>query len=154
MAFLSRGREKACRQKPERKKESRPPEKKEKTENRQPKGGMGQPDKQREALGALGVQSVTSHPGPGSSEAHPAGRMIGIGLRAREPYRPGGARSQGHNTGLRGIVPCTGFPLNCRTHPLLGAASNTRKNTLQGLAPRTRFPLNCRTRPLLAVLIF
>ena len=37
------------------------------------------------ALGALGVQSVTSHPGPGSSEAHPAGRMIGIGLRAREP---------------------------------------------------------------------
>ena len=35
------------------------------------------------ALGALGVQSVASHPGPGSSEAHPAGRMIGIGLRAR-----------------------------------------------------------------------
>ena len=39
----------------------------------------------RGALGALGVQSVASHPGPGSSEAHPAGRMIGIGLRAREP---------------------------------------------------------------------
>ena len=38
-----------------------------------------------EALGALGVQSSTAHPGPGSSEAHPAGRMIGIGLRAREP---------------------------------------------------------------------
>ena len=38
-----------------------------------------------QALGALGVQSLTSHPGPGSSEAHPAGRMIGIGLRAREP---------------------------------------------------------------------
>ena len=37
------------------------------------------------ALGALGVQSSASHPGPGSSEAHPAGRMIGIGLRAREP---------------------------------------------------------------------
>ena len=37
------------------------------------------------ALGALGVQSLTAHPGPGSSEAHPAGRMIGIGLRAREP---------------------------------------------------------------------
>ena len=36
----------------------------------------------------------------------------------------GGARSQGHNTGLRGLVPCTGFPLNCRTPPLLGA-SNT-----------------------------
>ena len=36
-------------------------------------------------LGALGVQSLTAHPGPGSSEAHPAGRMIGIGLRAREP---------------------------------------------------------------------
>ena len=35
------------------------------------------------ALGALGVQSLASHPGPGSSEAHPAGRMIGIGLRAR-----------------------------------------------------------------------
>ena len=27
----------------------------------------------------------------------------------------GGARSQGHNTGLRGLAPCTGFPLNCRT---------------------------------------
>ena len=38
-----------------------------------------------EKLGALGVQSSTAHPGPGSSEAHPAGRMIGIGLRAREP---------------------------------------------------------------------
>ena len=37
------------------------------------------------ALGALGVQSSASHPGPGSYEAHPAGRMIGIGLRAREP---------------------------------------------------------------------
>ena len=36
-------------------------------------------------FGALGVQSATAHPGPGSSEAHPAGRMIGIGLRAREP---------------------------------------------------------------------
>ena len=36
-------------------------------------------------FGALGVQSSTAHPGPGSSEAHPAGRMIGIGLRAREP---------------------------------------------------------------------
>jgi len=36
-------------------------------------------------LGALGVQSLTAHPGPVSSEAHPAGRMIGIGLRAREP---------------------------------------------------------------------
>ena len=33
----------------------------------------------------LMTQSLTSHPGPGSSEAHPAGRMIGIGLRAREP---------------------------------------------------------------------
>ena len=37
------------------------------------------------SLGALGVQLSASHPGPGSSEAHPAGRMIGIGLRAREP---------------------------------------------------------------------
>ena len=39
----------------------------------------------KNALGALGVQSLTAHPGPGSSEAHPAGRMIGIGLRAGEP---------------------------------------------------------------------
>ena len=61
--------------------------------------------------------------------------------------RGGGARSQGHNTGLRGLalrsgfplaaerplyselglrglVPCTGFPLNCRTHPLLGASGH------------------------------
>ena len=36
-------------------------------------------------LGALGVRLLTAHAGPGSSEAHPAGRMIGIGLRAREP---------------------------------------------------------------------
>ena len=36
-------------------------------------------------LGALGVRLSTAHAGPGSSEAHPAGRMIGIGLRAREP---------------------------------------------------------------------
>ena len=36
------------------------------------------------SLGALGVQLAASHPGPGSSEAHPAGRMIGIGLRARD----------------------------------------------------------------------
>ena len=43
----------------------------------------------RAVLGALGVQSSTSHPGPGSSEAHPAGRMIGIGLRAREPLGAG-----------------------------------------------------------------
>ena len=38
------------------------------------------------SLGALGVhQSLTSHPGPGSSEAHPAPDDCGIGLRAREP---------------------------------------------------------------------
>ena len=41
----------------------------------------------------------------------------------------GGARSQGKgrkiNTGLRGLVPCTGFPLNCRTPPLLGANGHT-----------------------------
>ena len=40
----------------------------------------------------------------------------------------GGARSQGKgrkvNTGLRGLVPCTGFPLNCRTPPLLGASGH------------------------------
>ena len=35
---------------------------------------------------AVRVQSAASHPGPGSEEAHPAGQMIGIGLRAREPY--------------------------------------------------------------------
>jgi len=39
----------------------------------------------RSKLGALGVRLLTAHAGPGSSEAHPAGRMIGIGLRAREP---------------------------------------------------------------------
>ena len=32
----------------------------------------------RAALGALGVRLLTAHAGPGSSEAHPAGRMIGI----------------------------------------------------------------------------
>ena len=48
-----------------------------------------------------------------------AGRSAsGYGL---ESPSPGGAQSQGHNTGLRGLAPRTGFPLNCRTHPLLGA---------------------------------
>ena len=37
------------------------------------------------ALGALGVQVFAARPGLGSSEAHPVGRTIGIGLRAREP---------------------------------------------------------------------
>ena len=50
----------------------------------------------------------------------------GYGL---ESPSPGGARSQGKgrkvNTGLRGLVPCTGFPLNCRTPPLLGANEHT-----------------------------
>jgi len=35
------------------------------------------PDIPPRLFGALGVQLVASHPGPGSSEAHPAGRMIG-----------------------------------------------------------------------------
>ena len=47
----------------------------------------------------------------------------GYGL---ESPSPGGARSQGKglkvNTGLRGLAPCTGFPLNFRTPPLLGAS--------------------------------
>ena len=47
----------------------------------------------------------------------------------QESPSPGGARSQGKgrkvNTGLRGLVPCTGFPLNCRTPPLLGANGHT-----------------------------
>ena len=41
----------------------------------------------------------------------------------------GGARSQGKgrkvNTGLRGLAPRTGCPLNCRTRPLLGANRHT-----------------------------
>ena len=52
--------------------------------------------------------------------------MSGCG---QESPSPGGARSQGKgrkvNTGLRGLVPCTGFPLNCRTPPLLGANGHT-----------------------------
>ena len=97
-----------------------------------------------------------------------AGRSVsGYGL---ESPSPGGARSQGHNTGLRGLAPCTGFPLNCRTPPLYSELKNTLrgivprsgfplaaertlyselKNTLRGLVPCTRFPLNCRTPPLL-----
>ena len=69
-----------------------------------------------------------------------AGRS-GSGYGQESPS-PGGARSQGHNTGLRGIVPRSGFPL---------AAERTLyselKNTLRGLAPRTRFPLNCKDAP-------
>ena len=44
--------------------------------------------------------------------------MIGIGLRAREPYLAQGVRGRRAITRLRGMVPCTGLPLNCRTHPL------------------------------------
>ena len=59
----------------------------------------------------------------------------------------GGARSQGKgrkvNTGLRGLAPCTGFPLNFRTPPLLGAifflfllgASDTRIRTCYEYTP-------------------
>ena len=56
----------------------------------------------------------------------------------------GGARSQGHNTGLRGLVLRFGFPLAAE-RPLYSEL----KNTLRGLVPCTRFPLNCRTPPLL-----
>ena len=37
----------------------------------------------------------------------------------------GGERAVIVNTGLRGLVPCTGSPLNCRTPPLLGANGHT-----------------------------
>ena len=52
-----------------------------------------------------------------------AGRSVsGYGL---ESPSPGGAQSQGHNTGLRGLAPCTGFPLNCRTPPLYSELVDT-----------------------------
>ena len=60
----------------------------------------------------------------------------------------GGARSQGHNTGLRGLAPCTGFPLNCRTPPLYSEL----KNTLRGIVPRSGFPLAAE-RPLYSELV-
>ena len=42
--------------------------------------------KEAEHFGALGVQSVASHPGPGSYEAHPAGRMLsGTGYEQESP---------------------------------------------------------------------
>ena len=75
-----------------------------------------------------------------------AGRSAsGYGL---ESPSPGGARSQGHNTGLRGLAPCTGFPLNCRTPPLYSEL----KNTLRGIVPRSGFPLAAE-RPLYSELV-
>ena len=69
-----------------------------------------------------------------------AGRSAsGYGL---ESPSPGGARSQGHNTGLRGLVLRFGFPLAAE-RPLYSEL----KNTLRGLDPRTRFPLNCKACP-------
>ena len=71
----------------------------------------------------------------------------GYGL---ESPSPGGARSQGKglkvNTGLRGLAPRTGFPLNCRTPPLLGAnerlpetlvKANTGPLKSAGLGPKS-----------------
>ena len=56
---------------------------------------------------------------------------IGIGLWAKRALTPSvGARSQGHNTGLRGLAPRTRFPLNCRTRPLLGANRHNTVTTL------------------------
>ena len=40
----------------------------------------------------VGVQSATSHPGLGSYEAHPAGRMLGDGLPGQERPDPWGVR--------------------------------------------------------------
>merc|ERR1712185_375671 len=42
-------------------------------------------------------------------------RALALGVRVRR------ARAVKANTGLRGLAPRTGFPLNCRTPPLLGA---------------------------------
>ena len=62
----------------------------------------------------------------------------------QESPSPGGARSQGHNTGLRGLAPRTRFPLNCRTLPLLGAKEySPRVGSALWVAP------SCGTPPLL-----
>ena len=65
----------------------------------------------------------------------------GYGL---ESPSPGGARSQGKgrkvNTGLRGLAPCTGFPLNFRTPPLLGASRHTTLYTTH--VPRSSLSLS------------
>ena len=61
----------------------------------------------QQALGALGVQLVTSHPAPRaagelSAPSGPDDWHRVTGKRALTPR--GGARSQGHNTGLRGLA--------------------------------------------------
>ena len=64
----------------------------------------------------------------------------------QESPSPGGAHSQGKgrkiNTGLRGLDPRTGFPLNCRTPPLLGASGHYTVHHAQThrhlLSPRSR----------------
>ena len=81
------------------------------------------------------VISLTSSQGRGAVRSAPSGpddrdRVASTGCGQESPS-PGGARSQGKgrkvNTGLRGLVPCTGFPLNCRTPPLLGANDRSRE---------------------------
>ena len=68
------------------------------------------------------VSSLTSRAGElRSAPSGPDDRDRVAGKRA---LALGGARSQGHNTGLRGLAPRTGFPLNCRTRPLLGASGH------------------------------
>jgi len=69
------------------------------------------------------VISLTSR--AGELRSAPSGPDDWHRVAGKRALALGGARSQGHNTGLRGLAPRTGFPLNCRTPPLLGA-SDTR----------------------------
>ena len=51
------------------------------------------------------------------------------------------------NTGLRGLVPCTGFPLNCRTPPLLGASGHGHYDTTRHVHTRLSNVYTARPRP-------
>ena len=68
----------------------------------------------------------------------------------QESPSPGGARSQGKgfkvNTVLRGLDPRTGFPLNCRTPPLLGANEHHTARPTPPLRTPTRGHLSSPPR--------
>ena len=103
------------------------------------KSGSRRAGKLRSADRTWSTWSAVSNrtPRTGELRSAPSWQTIGIGLRAgKRALALGGARSQGHNTVLRGLAPRTGFPLNCRTPPLLGASNTYTRILSEGWRDR------------------
>ena len=100
------------------------------------------------ALGALGVQSlyINRTPRTGELRSAPSWPDDWHRVAGKRALALGGARSQGHNTGLRGIAPRSGFPL---------AAERTlySERMIREYSPRVGlrfgFPLAAAAPPLL-----